>query len=52
MKNGKRPTRRQMQDIKSAGLIPENWLVSKDSPKEFVIVNRMSGKTRDIRRFA
>jgi hypothetical protein len=49
MKNGKRPTRRQKADIEAFGLNPLNWLVSKDSPKEFLVVNRTSGKKRKLR---
>jgi hypothetical protein len=49
MKNGKRPTRRQKADIEAFGLNPLNWLVSKDSPKEFLVVNRSSGKKRKLR---
>lgn len=49
MKNGKRPTRRQMAEIKAYGLNPLNWLVSKDSSKEFLVVNRTSGKKRKLR---
>ncbi|MNV42388.1 hypothetical protein D3C71_1340600 [compost metagenome] len=52
MKNGKRPTRRQKNEIKQAGLIPENWLIERDTPSQLVVVNRYSGKTKDLRRWA
>ena len=50
MKHGKKPTRRQKQDIASARLNPDNWLVCKDTPEELVIEHRISGKVRIIRK--
>lgn len=52
MKNGKKPTRRQKDEIKNAGLIPENWLVERDTTDKLVVINRFSGKVRDVRRWA
>lgn len=52
MKNGKRPTRKQMEEIKKAGLIPENWLIERDTTEKLVVINRFSGKVRDVRRWA
>ncbi|WP_169834478.1 DUF6906 family protein [Paenibacillus donghaensis] len=49
MKNGKRPTRRQQETIAAAGLNPQNWLVSKDCATEFIVINRLTGKDRDLR---
>lgn len=48
MKAGKRPTRRQMEDIKSAGLNPGNWLVVKNLVDELHIVHRETGRQRKI----
>lgn len=50
MKNGKRPTVAQKKEIKSMRLNPENWLVVKNTPRELVIVHRLSGKQRVIKR--
>ncbi|MFX3635426.1 MAG: hypothetical protein ACE3L7_04005 [Candidatus Pristimantibacillus sp.] len=48
MKNGKKPTRKQKQAIKSVNLTPENWLVFKVEPDKLHIVHRLSGKPRTI----
>ena len=50
MKNGKRPTVAQKKEIASWRLNPDNWLVVKNIPTELVIVHRLSGKQRTIRR--
>ncbi len=52
MKNAKRPTRRQKDEIKQRGLKPENWLVERDSTVEFVIVHRDTGTKRRFRKGA
>jgi hypothetical protein len=48
MKNGKRPNRTQKEVIKSSGLNPENWLITKNLPNKMHLVNRESGKERII----
>ena len=48
MKHRKRPTVKQMKIITRVGLNAENWLVSKDTVDEIVIVHRVSGKPRAI----
>lgn len=45
MKHGKKPTAAQRKYIQSKGLVPENWLVVKDTPTEMVLVHRHSDKT-------
>lgn len=50
MKHGKKPTRRQKQDIASVRLNPDNWLVCKDTPEELVLVHKISGKNKVIRK--
>ena len=40
MKNGKRPTLAQKKLLQAQGLVPENWLVVKDTPKEMTVVSR------------
>jgi Lar family restriction alleviation protein len=40
MKNGKKPTRKQMDFIKRKGLNPDNWLVVKDTTEKMVLVHR------------
>ena len=44
MKHGVRPTREQKKVIQSKGLNVENWLVTKDTPTEKVLVHRHSDK--------
>jgi len=48
MKQGKNPTRTQSIRLKKLGLVPTNWLVSKCSPTEFVVVHRVSGEVRRL----
>ncbi|MBQ8515615.1 MAG: hypothetical protein IJ496_09485 [Ruminococcus sp.] len=48
MKNGKRPTRAQKMPIQSLGFQPDNWLISKNTSTEMVIVHRFTGRTRVI----
>lgn len=45
MKHGRKPTVNQCKFIKAHGLIPENWLVVKDTPEEMVLVHRHSDRT-------
>lgn len=44
MKNGKNPTLAQKKLLKSKGLIPDNWLIVKDTPEFMEIVSRMELK--------
>lgn len=52
MKNGKKPTLNQKKEMRSHGLLPENWLVVKDTGQFMEVVSRMelkkfgSGKKR------
>ena len=48
MKHGKNPTVAQRKHIQSFRLNPENWLVVKDTPEEFVI--RLSDKEKKLPR--
>jgi hypothetical protein len=48
MKNGKRPNHSQKEVIRSRGLNPENWLITKNLPNNLHLVNRESGKERII----
>jgi hypothetical protein len=48
MKNGKRPNRSQKEIIRSSGLNPENWLITKNLPEKMHLLNRETGKTRII----
>lgn len=51
MKHGKKPTKNQKIFIKSWGLIPENWLVVKDTPAQMLLVHRHNDQTtRTIRK--
>lgn len=44
MKNGKKPTLQQKLLMRSHGLIPENWLVVKNTPEYLEVVSRASLK--------
>ena len=50
MKNGKKPTVAQKKALKAAGLNPDNWLISKDTPESMLIIHRVSGKARTVRK--
>ncbi|WP_339314665.1 hypothetical protein [Paenibacillus sp. FSL M7-0896] len=41
-----------MTELKKAGLIPDNWLIERDTTDRLVVINRYSGKVRDVRRWA
>lgn len=40
MKNGKRPTLNQKKEMRIHGLVPENWLVVKDTRGFMEVVSR------------
>lgn len=46
MKHGKKPTLKQKKELVKHKLNCENWLVVKDTPELFKVINRGSGKTR------
>lgn len=46
----KKPTRRQKEQMRGAGLIPKNWLVLKETTEELIVVNRGSGRTRRVKK--
>lgn len=48
LKQGKKPTNKQRELIKAAGLKADNWLVSKNLQHELHIVNRQSGNAKVI----
>lgn len=49
MKQGKKPTYYQRKEIEAYGLDSRDWLVSKDTPSEMVLVHRyIDGKIRTI----
>lgn len=48
LKQGKRPTNKQKDIIKSAGLRPDKWLVVKNLQHELHIVHRVSNNLRVI----
>ena len=48
MKHGKRPTTAQRKLMQKWKNQPENWLVVKDTPREMVIVHRLSGQQKTI----
>ena len=48
VKQGLKPTRAQRKRIQQQGLIPDNWLVSKDTSEEMTIVHRLNDQVRVI----
>ena len=50
MKQGKNPTREQKRLINSKGLYSADWLVSKDTSTELVLVHRFGAGTRIIKK--
>ncbi|ADY55109.1 hypothetical protein Sgly_0752 [Syntrophobotulus glycolicus DSM 8271] len=48
MKHGKNPTRKQKIMIKKVGLNPDNWLVVKNTTDQLCLINRESGRTKEI----
>lgn len=50
MKQGKNPTREQKRLIDSKGLYSSDWLVSKDTPTELVLVHRFGTGIKTIKK--
>lgn len=48
MKNGKRPTKAQKKILAFYGFHPEDWLISKNTSTELVILHRYTERTRHI----
>lgn len=48
MKNGKRPTKSQKKLLSSLGIHPDDWLISKNTSTEMIIVHRFTERTRSI----
>ena len=48
MKNGKRLSRKQKEQIQEANLNPADWLVAKNLPGELHLVHRYTKATRII----
>ncbi|WP_431382248.1 DUF6906 family protein [Enterococcus durans] len=48
MKQGKRPTKREKELLKSRRLNPMNWLVERRSHISIIFLHRESGKLREI----
>lgn len=48
MKNGKRPTKAQKKVLEFYGFHAEDWLISKNTSTEMVIVHRYTERTRHI----
>jgi len=47
-KNGKRPTVRQQNAMRAAGLNPRDWLVSKNLPTQLHLVKRNDESTKTV----
>jgi hypothetical protein len=43
--HGKKPTVKQCNMIRKAGLNPDNWLIAKNTSTEIVLIHRHSEKT-------
>lgn len=50
MKHTVRQTMAQKKLMREWGLIPENWHIERDSPREMVVVHRVSGQTKTIKK--
>ena len=48
MKHGKRPTRKQKQLIKEAGLDPGMWLIAKNTSDELLLVHRYINQSKRV----
>ena len=48
MRQGKKPTRRQKEIIKSKRLNLDNWLVVEQTKERLLLVHRHTGRTREI----
>jgi len=48
MKQGKKPTRKQSENIRRGGLNPDNWLIYKNNGERVSLVHRLTGTTRQI----
>lgn len=52
MKQPKKLTREQKQAVSAAGLLPDNWQLIEETEFYLKIINKTSGKTRRIDRYA
>ncbi len=50
MKHGKNPTVKQKKQLQVMKVNPDNWLISKDTPETMVIIHRVTGESRTIRK--
>lgn len=48
MKNGKKPTKKQLITMKDAGLNPSDWLISKNLPGELHLIHRYNNQTKTL----
>ncbi|WP_437830528.1 DUF6906 family protein [Niallia taxi] len=48
MKQGKKPTRKQADNIRKGELNPDNWLIYKNNGERVSLVHRNMGTTRQI----
>ncbi len=48
MQHGRKPTKNQKIFMKENKLVPENWLVERDTPKTMIIINRQSGNLKTL----
>lgn len=50
MKHGKNLTRKEKEYFASCNLNPNNWLRIKETPEQVEYVNKLSGKTRVMKK--
>lgn len=50
MKHGKKPTYEQRKLIQQWGLNPGDWLVSKDTPDQMLLVHKHTNQTQTIQK--
>lgn len=48
MKHGCKPTYEQRKVLEAWGLNPRDWLVSKDTPTDMVLIHRHTEQTKTI----
>lgn len=51
MKNGKNPTKSQKQLLRQYGFHPDDWLISKNTSTELVLIHRHTEQVRQVPKF-
>lgn len=48
MRHGKKPTKAQREFLRSYNLIPEDWLITKNTSTEMELISRFTGRKKII----